>query len=142
MEHNIEQFIKDYPLALCDGMMTLIELGYVVVEAENVDEKGFGWTFALSGIDGIIWIKYCPCCGKKIFNVLTPEGECYNTDLPENREKETCEYHGETFDIGGVCPGCVILDGSHITEEEVAAGLGALFCGDCGKPGPECECNE
>ena len=73
----------------CPGMQRLIDSGAIVIDTDNIDEKGIGYTVTLMAqcdrtIEEI-WIRFCPCCGNKIFNALMPQGGCHNPDLPENR---------------------------------------------------------
>lgn len=87
---NYNQFIEQYGrqhMNLCKGMEMLAEKGTVVIEAVNIDEKGYGWTFGLKleGEKSPVWFRYCPFCGEKVFNLLTGDTKCLNPDLPENR---------------------------------------------------------
>ncbi len=73
----------------------LAEKGLIVIEADNVDEKGWGWTFGLKleGEKFTRWFQYCPFCGERVFNVLMSSDsdtgtKCLNPDLPENRLNE------------------------------------------------------
>ncbi len=86
----------------CPGMQTLIDLGMIELREENVDEKGLATTVTLLGPKGGIWIKNCPCCGKKIFNLAVPKGECENL--------EVCPDCGGMTDDGPYGPWCPKCD--------------------------------
>ena len=103
---NAKMFVNAVgPFQCCPGMQKLIDLGIIRIDTENVDEKGFSYCVSLIGPkDQEMWIPYCPICGKKVFSVLVPVGECFNPDLPDNRTK--CPKHHTEYECGPDGPWC------------------------------------
>jgi len=101
--HNLEEFKKVVgEFKCCPGLQKLINDGMIRIDIESVDEKGYGYCVTLIGPKfKEIWIPHCPCCGKKIFNVMVPEGECTNPELPR-----MCKKHNRELEPSPDGPWC------------------------------------
>jgi hypothetical protein len=62
---------------MCPGLKKLVELGYVLVGYENIDDKGTTLSVRLVGpgehewlgrqVPDTITIGHCPCCGERFY---------------------------------------------------------------------------
>lgn len=92
------EWYKSHPgLNVCDELFRMVKDGHVIIERENVDEKGLDYTYSLRFVKvfgGTVSFKYCPWCGEHVFNLLTSTSKgangrkCLNPDHPDNKLHE------------------------------------------------------
>jgi len=82
----------------CFYMKKLIELGIVEAVYENIDEKGWSWSYYLvvNKPDKLThyMIGYCPGCGAKICRLCPPPEKCAVDMETHHPELETDMYDG------------------------------------------------